>query len=170
MDHLSLHDKVICRIRELLIISGRLWPDKCGMLKIPGIRYTLRGKAAGRAWPQKWEISFNPHLAELNGDRFVMETTAHEIAHLIAHRLNPKDRPHGRTWEAVMLAFGQYPKRLHDYDISCIAGIRRPQPRYAYTCDCREHQITAIRHMRISRGAQYRCMHCRSVIRPLNQS
>lgn len=151
-------------------MSGGLWPEKCGRLKMPGIRYTLRGKTAGRAWPQKWEISLNPRLAELNGDRFVMETVTHEIAHLIAHRLNPKDRPHGCTWEAVMLALGQNPKRLHDYDVSGIAGIRRPQPRYAYACDCRGHQITAIRHNRILRGAQYRCMYCRGIIRPVNQT
>jgi|WetSurMetagenome_2_1015567.scaffolds.fasta_scaffold26866_4 SprT protein len=170
MENIPLHDKVICRSRELLVISGRLWPEKCGRLRMPGIRYTLRGKAAGRAWPQKWEISLNPRLAELNGDRFIMETVTHEIAHLIAFRLNPKDRPHGRTWESIMLAFGQEPKRLHDYDFSGIAGLRTPRQRYAYACDCRGHQITAIRHNRILRGAEYRCMICRSVIRPVNQS
>jgi SprT protein len=170
MNNLSLHNRVISRIRELLLISGRLWPEKCGRLSMPGIRYTMRGKAAGRAWPLKWEIALNPRLAELNGDRFIMETVTHEVAHLIAGRLNPKDRPHGCTWKSVMLAFGQDPKRLHDYDISCIAGLRTPRQRYAYACDCRGHQITAIRHNRILRGAEYRCMLCRSVIRQVNKS
>ena len=72
IDNLALHNDVICRITELLSVSGRLWPENCGRLKMPVIKYTLKGKAAGRAWPLRWELSLNPHIAALNGDRFVI--------------------------------------------------------------------------------------------------
>jgi SprT protein len=168
-DHLLLHNDVICRIRELFSIAGKLWPEKCGRLKMPLIKYTLKGKAAGKAWPVKWEMSLNPSIATLNNDVFVIETVTHEIAHLIANKLNPKDRPHGYIWESVMLAFGQTPKRLHSFDVSGIKSIRKPQPRYAYTCKCRDHHITRIRHNRILRGAEYRCLICKSVLKPFIQ-
>jgi SprT protein len=170
MDNLSLHDKAICRVREMLIISGRLWPEKCGSLKMPLIRYTLKGKTAGKAWLLKWEISLNPHMAALNGDRFVMETVTHEMAHLIAHKLNLKDRPHGGTWESVMVAFGQTPKRLHNFKVSGINSMRKPQSRFIYTCKCREHHITKTRHNRILRGVEYRCLYCKGVLTPFNKS
>ena len=170
IDNLALHDVVISLITELLILSGRLWPENCDRLKIPAIKYSLKGKAAGRAWPVKWEISLNPHLAALNGDRFIIETVAHEIAHLIAHRINPNDRPHGYTWQSVMLAFGQTPQRLHNFDVSGINSMRKPQPRYAYACKCREHHLSKIRHNRILKGAEYRCMYCKSVLKPFTKA
>jgi SprT protein len=169
-NHPALHNEVTCCIRELLDISGRLWPENCGRLKMPLIKYTLKGKTAGKAWPAKWEISLNAHMAVLNNDGFVMKTVAHEIAHLVAHRLNPKDRPHGRTWRSVMLAFGQTPERLHSFDVSGIISIRKPQPRYAYACKCREHHITGIRHNRVLRGAEYRCLYCKGVLKPFTRS
>ena len=170
IDNLALHNDVIYRITELLGVSGRLWPENCGRLKMPAIKYTLKGKAAGRAWPLRWELSLNPHIAALNGDRFVIQTVAHEVAHLIAHRINPKDRPHGQTWQSVMLAFGQTPQRLHAFDVSGISSMRKPQPRYAYACKCREHHISSIRHNRILRGAEYRCLYCKSVLKPFTRS
>jgi SprT protein len=169
IDSPELHNAVSARVRELLILSGRLWPENCGRLKIPAIRYSLKGKTAGRAWPLKWEISLNPRMAALNGDRFVFETVAHEIAHLIAHIINPKDRPHGSTWESVMLTFGQTPARLHSFDISGLSIPRKSQARYAYLCKCREHHISRVRHNRILRGAEYRCLNCRSVLKPSDQ-
>jgi SprT protein len=169
IDNLALHNVVIIRISELLILSGSLWPEKCCGLKTPAIKYSLKGKAAGRAWPLRWEISLNPHIAALNGDRFVIETVAHEIAHLIAHRINPGDRPHGGTWESVMLAFGQIPERLHNFNVSGINSMRKPQSRYAYSCKCRNHNISGIRHNRILKGAEYRCLNCKSVLKPFIQ-
>jgi SprT protein len=134
-----------------------------------GHKIFIRGKAAGRAWPQKWEISLNTRMSALNGDGFVTETVTHEIAHLISHRINPKDRPHGRTWESVMLAFGQTPERLHSFDVSGLGIPRRPQARYAYSCRCREHQISLVRHKRILKGAEYRCINCKSNLKPSGQ-
>jgi SprT protein len=170
IDNIALHNVVICRIRELLSISGMLWPEKCDRLKMPAIKYSLKGKAAGRAWPLRWEISLNPHIAALNRDRFVIETVAHEIAHLIAYRINNKDRPHGYTWQSVMLAFGQTPERLHNFDVSGINSIRKPQPRYAYSCKCRDHHISSIRHNRILKGAEYRCLNCKCVLKPFTKA
>jgi len=56
------------------------------------------------------------------------------------------------------------PERCHRYAVD--TSDLRTQRRWAYVCDCREHQISTTRHNRVRRDqAEYRCRHCGSRLR-----
>ncbi len=134
----------------------------------PRVRWDLRGAAAGQArFPAGGasEIRFNAQLLAENGDAFIARTVPHELAHLVVHLLHRgRARPHGAEWRAVMALFGADPRRCHDYDLSRVP--RRRLRRFPYRCDCRRHQITAIRRNRMAAGQVYLCRHCGAPLRP----
>ena len=71
-------------------------------LTIPTINFNQRGKIAGTAHLQKWELRFNPILLTENPDAFLNEVVAHEVAHLVVFKHFGRVRPHGREWQIIM--------------------------------------------------------------------
>lgn len=133
------------------------------------VRCDLRGATAGQAIfhaPDQWSIRFNPILAQGNLPAFLGEVVTHEVAHVVAVSCNRRRvRPHGAEWRAVMTFLGiPDPQRCHSFSVP--AAGRRRQRRWTYRCDCREHALSTTRHKRSHRGTEYRCVHCRGVLRP----
>lgn len=132
------------------------------------IRFDLRGRAAGQARFGRhapWVVRYNPHLLAANPRRFIAETVPHEVAHLAAFaRHGNAIRPHGPEWQAIMRTLGAEPRRCHDFDVST-APTRRIR-RYAYHCDCRDHELSSIRHNRVLSGQTYLCRSCAQPLRP----
>lgn len=153
------------RQREALALARRCTEQLRAVgIAVPDIevRFDLRGACAGRAECRRGEapvIRLNPVLMAEN-DVFVAETVPHEVAHVgVFYWLGrPARRPHGREWRRVMHLLGAEPSRGHCYDVS--NAVTRRLTRFRYACDCREHQLTSIRHNRIRRGAEYRCRTC----------
>jgi SprT protein len=133
------------------------------------IRFDLRGKSAGMVvFPpgQQAYIRYNPQLLRLNQQRFLSQTPAHEVSHLVARSLFGKSiRPHGPEWKSVMAFFGVEPVRCHTYELGDTPS--RNLRRFDYACACRQHQLTSIRHNRVQRGQVYRCRGCGEALSPL---
>jgi SprT protein len=128
----------------------------------PALRYTQRGKAAGTAHLQRWEIRLNPVLLVENQALFLHEVIAHELAHLLVFARHGRVAPHGHHWQVMMQqVFGLAPRVTHRLDISKLQG-----PLFPYRCACQEHRLSLRRHNKVQRGqSRYLCRHCGQILR-----
>jgi SprT protein len=126
----------------------------------PQVSFKLRGQKAGVAHLTENLLRFNPQLYRENRDHFLEQTVAHEVAHLIAHRMfGGFIRPHGEEWQLVMRGVYELtPDRCHTYAIS-----RKQTSRYVYRCACpeRDFPFSAQRHALVRKGRRYFCRSCR---------
>lgn len=126
----------------------------------PQVSFRLRGQKAGVAHLTENLLRFNPTLYQENRDHFLRQTVAHEVAHLIAHRMfGGSIRPHGEEWQLIMRGVYELtPDRCHTYAIS-----RARSRRYLYRCACpeRDFAFTAQRHALVGKGRRYFCRSCR---------
>lgn len=96
-----LHQRVDACFVQAEARLGRSFPR-------PQIHCNMRGRAAGSARLQTWELRFNPALYEANQQAFLAEVVPHEVAHLLVYALWGEGRgksrapPHGRQWQSVM--------------------------------------------------------------------
>lgn len=141
-------------------------------LSMPSVRFDLKGKAAGGAYPDHNVIRFNAVLLAENTQHFLMQTVPHEVAHLVARAVYGRGiRPHGKEWQSVMTqVFGCPPDRCHQYN--CRNSVTRTVTYYAYTCQCgQDYRLSAIRHRRsLRRQARYLCAKCKTVLVPARAS
>ena len=126
----------------------------------PVVHFNQRGRIAGSAWLERWELRFNPVLLADNEAEFMAEIIPHEVAHLVAFACFGKVKPHGREWQSIMLSvFGLTPRTRHRLNTAKVA------PTFAYDCGCRQHRLSLRRHNNIQRGKQrYQCLHCNNAL------
>ncbi|MGY3902218.1 SprT family zinc-dependent metalloprotease [Aeromonas lusitana] len=130
----------------------------------PRIYLNMRGRAAGSARLQTWELRFNPALYQANQQAFMEEVVPHEVAHLLVYALWGEGRgknrvlPHGRQWQSVMReVFNLEPRTTHSFDLAVLNQNTQP-----YACACQQHQLSIRRHNKVQRGeARYHCRRCR---------
>ena len=127
-------------------------------LSIPTVNFNQRGKIAGTAHLQKWELRFNPILLAENPNAFLNEVVAHEVAHLVVFKHFGRVRPHGHEWQIIMAeVFKVIPKTTHNFNVSSVVGAT-----FLYHCPCSEYPLTIRRHNKVLRGqASYHCRKCR---------
>ncbi len=129
----------------------------------PQVSFRLRGQKAGVAHLQENLLRFNPQLYRENSEHFLRQTVAHEVAHLIAHRVfGPHIQPHGAEWRLIMQGVYELPpERCHSYAIT-----RRQRTLYLYRCACteRDFPFTARRHALVRKGRRYLCRSCRTTL------
>lgn len=124
---------------------------------MPAIHTDLRGMTAGQAFVADNRIRLNTQLLTEHGQAFIDETLPHELAHLVVYQLyGRRARPHGEEWKAVMALFGAKADRCHSYTVQPARQVAT----YRYYCNCREHEISAIRHRRVAKGRRYVCRSC----------
>ena len=152
-----LRRQVIEHTREFVGRGSRLLKRS---FDLPEIRFDLRGRAAGqfRQYRRQSLIRYNPWVFAVDFTHHLAETVPHEVAHYLVFSTFGRVRPHGEEWQRVMRAFGVQPRARGGYDISGVPTRR--QRRYGYRCRCREYQLTATRHNRVSKGVQYHCRGC----------
>jgi SprT protein len=133
------------------------------------IRFDLRGTSAGQARLTGRDtavIRYNPAILARHPEEFIVQTVAHEVAHVVAFAIfGLRIRPHGAEWQGIMQRFGAEPRRCHAYDVSRLRA--RSIRHYPYWCGCGRCEISSIRHNRIrTRGIVYLCRRCRQPLRP----
>ena len=139
------------------------------------ISFDLKGRSAGmyRVKQQGGRI-FKRAQREIRYNRFIFakyfddnyETTIpHEVAHYVTDIIYGlrNIKPHGKEWKAVMQAFNADASVTADYDLSGIP--LKKQSLFTYRCDCRQHQLTSIRHNKIKkRRYRYYCNYCKQLL------
>ena len=107
-------------------------------------------------------VYLNYDLFRKNKKRFLDEIIPHEVAHLVAEALSPRETPHGGTWKIIMSSvFGLKPERCHSMDTD---GIGRTTKKFLYICSCKKHEIGIIRHNKMQSGKKFRCNKCKKEI------
>lgn len=129
----------------------------------PQIVYRPKGSIAGSALLAKWQIQLNLNMLLENNNEFIDEVIPHELAHLIVYKQFGRVKPHGKEWQMVMeQIFTRQAKRTHSFNLP----EQTQRNRYAYHCQCKEHQLTTIRHQKIQRNqVQYYCKACNSELK-----
>lgn len=96
---------------------------------MPEIRFNDLGTTAGRAWYNQNIIEYCPRILRLNHEDFLIQTTGHEVAHLVARQINDYNiKPHGDEWTKVMWAFSLPANRCHNYDTGLDAPKKKVMP------------------------------------------
>lgn len=140
------------------------------------ITFNLKGRSAGMyrvrsgtglIFPrQQREIRYNPYIFSKYFEDNYATTIPHEVAHYVTDIIYglKNIKPHGKEWKAVMHAFGADASVTADYDLAGIPLKKRSV--FTYLCDCREHQLSSIRHNKIKkRRYQYYCNYCKQTLR-----
>lgn len=161
----TTHERAKAKVQELILKAETAYKRP---FPIPAIDYNLRGRVAGRACYSKWKIKLNRFLIESDTEQIINQTLPHEIAHLITFARNPRASAHGFEWRMVMMLFGVPADRCHHMDTTN-AGRNKStkQRRWTYSCKCREHKITTVRHRRALRRMAsigrtgYHCKYCK---------
>jgi len=125
--------------------------------------FDLKGRSAGmyRVSRGKRVIRYNPYLFAKYFDENLTTTVPHEVAHYFTDSIYGyrNVRPHGREWRRVMQTLGADDSVHCDFDLTGVP-VRRYQ-KIRYTCRCRFHELTRVRHNRIQyKGARYFCRVC----------
>ncbi|MDR2877392.1 MAG: SprT-like domain-containing protein [Chromatiales bacterium] len=154
--------RVVAATQEWIERAGKLFQRKFPELPV---LFDLRGRMAGmyRVAGERRVIRYNPWLFAKYLDDGMGVTVPHEVAHYITDLVYgfARIRPHGSEWQALMHSFGIDPRAAvrHRLDLSGIP--MRTQRRHLYRCDCREHQLSGVRHARVQReAARYVCRKC----------
>lgn len=129
------------------------------------VRFDLKGRAAGMYRVVRGErfIRYNPYLFAKYYEENLSTTVPHEVAHYLTDAVYgyPRVKPHGHEWRTVMRMLGADSSVHCEFDLDGIPV--RQYRRVRYTCRCRFHELTTVRHNRIQhKGARYYCQACQS--------
>ena len=144
------------------------------------ISFDLKGRSSGMYrikyakgrifMRQQREIRYNPYIFSKYFEDNYATTIPHEVAHYVTDIIYglKNIKPHGKEWKAVMHAFDADASVTANYDLS---GIPLKQHSlFTYQCECREHQLTSIRHNKIKkRRYQYYCNYCKQTLKFKNE-
>jgi SprT protein len=130
------------------------------------IVFDLKGRAAGMYKVSKTGrmIRYNPYLFAKYFSENSTTTVPHEVAHYVVDVLYGirNTLPHGQEWRKVMALLNADPSVTCCFDL---AGIpTKHYKRFDYSCACRTHQLTRIRHNRAVKGVRYSCRNCKQTL------
>ncbi len=137
------------------------------------IRFDLSGLAAGQFSMRNgsYLLRYNEAIFARFFQANLKTTVAHEVAHFIVQVLYPKRRfarrrvlPHGTEWREVMALLEADASVCHKFDLNGLP--QRRERRFAYVCDCQQHQLSCRKHNKIQLAKmRYICRRCDSALR-----
>jgi len=170
--------KIINETSARIIHAEKLFDIKSSQVDI---KFDLKGRSAGmyrikycksRIFiRQQREIRYNPYIFSKYFEDNYATTIPHEVAHYVTDIIYglKNIKPHGREWKAVMHAFRADASVTANYDLSGIP--LKKQSLFTYRCDCRDHQLSSIRHNKIKkRRYRYYCTHCKQALHYTQQA
>lgn len=105
-------------------LARTLFPVYASM-SVPTLTFFIRGRTAGWAKYNAWEVSINSHVAAQSIAQ-MKDTVSHEIAHIVAFAVYG-ERGHGAAWKRVHRMLGGSASRTYspsEHGITTIAGRR----------------------------------------------
>ena len=169
----SLYQQTEIAVFACLAEAGKYYQQS---FPIGNIRFDLKGRSAGQVrfpFAQKSSsenlpvLRFNAALLEQNRDAFIEEVVPHECAHIVVYHLfhqsgrlkKYRPKPHGIEWQTVMRDVFKLDARVtHNFTVATA-----PSKVFLYKCACdgKQHQLSLIRHNKMTRGAvRYLCKRC----------
>ncbi len=123
------------------------------------VNFRLRGRVAGRAvcrhclvtGTKTYRVMFNKKLVQGQYfDDMLVNTTAHEVAHIVC-MMDPRlGKDHNEGWRRVCIALGGDGSERHTYEVEYAGG------NYIYTTSLGyDVVISSNRHSRIQKGKNY---------------
>jgi SprT protein len=152
------------KVEKCIAIAEKFF--NTSFIRPQSIIFKRNGTTAGWSNYGKKTLMFQLDLAENNSDHFLNQTVPHEVAHYVQRAVYGYGvKPHGREWKYIMLSvFKIQPDRCHQYDTSVTK--KRKVAKFTYTCGCRTHQVSAVKHNRmLLNKARYICNRCEGSIR-----
>lgn len=128
--------------------------------RFDGVQFFSQSTDAGYVIATENNVVYlNLELFQRNTKTFLDTIIPHEVAHIVARAINPKETYHGKTWKSVMQdVFSLPPERCHTMNTN---GLGRNVKHFVYICACTKHTIGSIRHKKILKGKKYVCKSCK---------
>ncbi len=172
-DQSDLQNRCMARVDACLLRAEKHFNQT---IKRPPVTFDLRGRAAGQLRFSKRRLldarlRFNSEMLVRYGNAFIEEVVPHEVGHYIAYlRFGSTIKPHGKEWRYIVQnILGAQAAVTHSFEVEPARLLKR----FVYACDCtdRQHELSAIRHGRVSRQrAQYYCRVCKGSLNYLREA
>lgn len=161
----DLQKLCIERVDRCLVLAQKQFGQP---IERPEITFDLRGRAAGQLRFSrgpvfvKARLRFNSEMLGRYSIDFIEQVVPHEVGHYLAYlKFGNRIKPHGKEWRYVVEGvLGAEASVTHSFEVQAARKLKR----FVYACNCpnREHELSAIRHGRVSkRRAQYYCRACK---------
>lgn len=128
------------------------------------VYFDLKGRAAGmyKVNNVKRMIRYNPYIFARYFKENLSSTVPHEVAHYVVDVLYglKNTQAHGKEWKNIMALLNADASVTCDFNLEGLPT--RHYQRFDYTCSCKTHALTRIRHNRILKGAKYLCRNCKT--------
>ena len=140
--------QVINEVKRIIELGNSIWQQHQIQFNNIEIRFTLRGKTAGRARyvnDNSMILWLHPQLIEHNVEEYIKQTVAHEIAHLFQRKMYPRSKPHGLEFKTIARRLGNSGARCHTMNTKNVGNLKK---RFVYQCDdqCRPYSLTSYKH------------------------
>jgi len=149
MSHEDIKSRILAKHDEIMQNARDMFP---AFRYAPNVRvyFYETGRSAGMAHGDM-RIGYNLHIFAQDLERFINDTIAHEIAHIVC-MYTRTDRGHGKTWKRVCRMLGGNGQRCYASD-TIKPKMIRTRKTYEYIASCGTIvMLSDVIHGKVQRG------------------